>query len=590
MQNTSDAYKAILSKQHYDVRPRLTIAGDVYAGPIWDLSVNGGLFSSQTPSVGCCVSREIDLTIFPEYEIPRMAEIKVEVQLTITDILSGEVLEASEWLPKGTFYIDTRRKDTSSGALVIHGYDAMLKMEQTYMEDGEALDGWPKSMSAVATDIAAKIGVEIDDRTSLNAGYMVEAPVGYTMREIMGWIAAAHGGNWTIADDGKLRLILMANIPSDVYYLADENGNYILFGENRIIVSGGEEGNFVGAGKIVVGNAAISLETSPPFEPFSGVTVWYDDELAYRSGDDSGRQLELDCPWATQEMADTILEAVKGYVYQPYTASGALLDPAAELGDGVVVGDVYSVIASVNTEFDALCAADISAPSDEEVDHEYPYETKTNREMKRKVTLGADYFGAKITKANGLEIVKTGADGKRGSRAVLNSDKLAFYTDNGLEALRFDPNTGRYKFTGDVVVDGNINMSEGTITWGDNDPSPDVGGILDRIYGITYTKIGKAEIESPMIRGEEIQVSGSFQCLDDDGSTKGYMGTAYGQSSTGEKTYGVALARTYSSASGLGSNYVIVTDEGVRMQCGINNITVTSTGAYFNGKYIATVD
>lgn len=235
MQNTSDAYKAILSKQHYDVRPRLTIAGNVYTGPIWDLSVNGGLFSSQTPSVGCCVSREIDLTIFPEYEIPRMAEIKVEVQLTITDILSGEVLEASEWLPKGTFFIDTRRKDTSSGALVIHGYDAMLKMEKEFLADDEDLTGWPKTMLEVMAEIAEKIGVELDERNVLH-NYSIEAPVGYTMREVAGWIAAAHAGNWTITDAGKLRLVPLYSNILTIGYLADESGNAITFGGVKILV------------------------------------------------------------------------------------------------------------------------------------------------------------------------------------------------------------------------------------------------------------------------------------------------------------------------------------------------------------------
>jgi hypothetical protein len=33
----------------------------------------------------------------------------------------------SEWLPKGTFYIDTRKLDPESGVLSIHAFDAMLK-------------------------------------------------------------------------------------------------------------------------------------------------------------------------------------------------------------------------------------------------------------------------------------------------------------------------------------------------------------------------------------------------------------------------------------------------------------------------------
>ena len=358
---------------------------------------------------------------------------------------------------------------------------------------------------------------------------------------------------------------------------------------------------------INIGNNAFTLDTAPMFAPFTGVLLFYDEENAYFSGDESGRVLEAHCPWATQDMANNMLDSVKGYAYQPYEATSAILDPAAELGDSVFVGNVTGPLANVKTTFDGLAYADIAAPEDEEVDHEYPYESPNSREMKRKVTLGRDYFGAKITKAKGLEITKTDKDGKKKSRAIFNSDVFAMYNDDGGEALYFDSNAGKFKFTGilnvadnfivdaegNVEVNGNINLSNGNIIWGDNDPSPDVSGILDRRYGISYTNIGKAEIESPLIKGEEMQVHGSFQCLDEvDGEevVTGYMGAAHGEDSDGNPTFGVALARNYSSASGLGTNYVIVTDGGVRMQCGSNNITVTNTGAYFNGKYIATVD
>ena len=360
-----------------------------------------------------------------------------------------------------------------------------------------------------------------------------------------------------------------------------------------------------------IGTSALKLESVPEFAPFTGVMLLYDEENAYFSGDKSGRVLETFCPWATQEMADNMLASVAGFQYRPYEAARAILDPAAELGDAVRVGGVTGLLASAYTTFDAFCAADIAAPADEEVDHEYPYESPATREMRRKVTLGRDYFGTRISKGKGLEIVRTAADGTKKSRAIFNSDVFAMYNDDGVEALYFDSNEGKFKFRGDVditggtmnindnfIVDakgnltlnGNINLSGGSITWGDNDPSPDVKDILDRRYGITYTTIGKAVIESPLIRGEKMQVSGSFQCLDEDEEITGYMGAAIGLDAGGNTTSGVALARDYTSAGGLGSNYVIVTDGGVRMQCGSNSLTVTDTGAYFNGKYIATVE
>lgn len=215
---------------------------------------------------------------------------------------------------------------------------------------------------------------------------------------------------------------------------------------------------------INIGLSAASFDGGDPLEPISRVTVWYDDEHAFTAGDDTGRTMELDCPWATQAMADNLLASLKGYVYKPFSAGDALLDPAAELGDGVSIAGTYSVLAQINTTHDLLDASDIGAPGEAELDHEYPYLSPQDREMARKVTLGQSYYGTTITRRNGLEIVKTGADGSKKSRVVLNSDTLAFYNDDGQAALYFDTATGRYMFRGD------INMQGGSIFWGDSFP------------------------------------------------------------------------------------------------------------------------
>lgn len=122
---------------------------------------------------------------------------------------------------------------------------------------------------------------------------------------------------------------------------------------------------------------------SPAFEVFTGVRLWYDDEQYFFAGDETGRVLEADNPWATQEMADHMLASIAGFAYQPYAAAGAVLDPAAELGDAVTVGGVYGQLAAIDTRFDALMVSDILAPGEKEVDHEYPYLSRAEREYKR---------------------------------------------------------------------------------------------------------------------------------------------------------------------------------------------------------------
>ena len=64
-------------------------------------------------------------------------------------------------------------------------------------------------MTSVASEIAGKIGAQIDARTTIRsgAGYMVGDPGDLTMREVLGYIAAAHAGNWIMTPAGKLRLV-----------------------------------------------------------------------------------------------------------------------------------------------------------------------------------------------------------------------------------------------------------------------------------------------------------------------------------------------------------------------------------------------
>lgn len=298
-------------------------------------------------------------------------------------------------------------------------------------------------------------------------------------------------------------------------------------------------------------NKAAALEYGPAFAPYTGVRLWYDDENAFFAGNETGSVLEADCPWATQAMANNILANVSGYVYQPFEASDALLDPAAELGDGVGVGNLFAPLATINRTLDSLAAAEIGAPEEEEVEYEFPYVSSTQRSLQRKVTLGADYYGTRITRANGLEIVKTAADGTEKSRAKLNADELSFYDDNGGQALYFDPSTGRYMFRGDIVVTGNINMSQGSITWGPNNPADGSGISASQ----ARTIINETLVSSPNIAGGrflDIDQTNWLQMGEDPTGRIGYLHHYYDNYSTTEPVCVMGYSK-----SGTGNNWIL---------------------------------
>lgn len=128
----------------------------------------------------------------------------------------------------------------------------------------------------------------------------------------------------------------------------------------------------------------IAFNKAERFDAYSKIIINVTDDLYYEAGDDTGRTLTLSCPWGTQAMVNNLLAQMRGFSYQPYTAEGAILDPASELGDGINVNGVYSGIYRMDTNFNSHCSTDISAPSDEEIDYEYQYRSKQQREVARK--------------------------------------------------------------------------------------------------------------------------------------------------------------------------------------------------------------
>lgn len=205
------------------------------------------------------------------------------------------------------------------------------------------------------------------------------------------------------------------------------------------------------ADKVYVGRKCQSFQSFGEYEPFSGVKLWRDDETYFFAGDDTGRVMETEHRSATQGMADNILNGIKGFVYKPFEAKGCELDPAAELGDAVTICGIYTMIGSMRKNYKNGGLVDIGLPGGKEINHEYPYKSPQDRELKRRVKLGQKYQGVQIDRLNGLTITET--DGEAlGAKVVLNSKELTFYDVGGGKVLYFDPVSKTYKFMGELNV------------------------------------------------------------------------------------------------------------------------------------------
>ena len=137
--------------------------------------------------------------------------------------------------------------------------------------------------------------------------------------------------------------------------------------------------------KVYLGRQMAQLDTSPSLEAVSKVVLMVDADNAYVAGTDTGRTIEVTCPYGTQAMANNILTALQSYTYTPAQAQDALLDPAAEMGDGLTLGGVYTVLAQADTQWDAMMASDAGAPGQAEQESEYSYQSPLVGELRYQI-------------------------------------------------------------------------------------------------------------------------------------------------------------------------------------------------------------
>lgn len=167
-----------------------------------------------------------------------------------------------------------------------------------------------------------------------------------------------------------------------------------------------------------------SLDASPQFGAYSGVEMIVDDDTSIFAGDRTGRVLTVRNPWGTQAQANYLVSVLRGLQYQPYAAQDALLSPAAELGDAITAGAIYGGIYKLSRQHSPLMAANIEAPEDEEIDHEYPYESKVDRVYQRElaqtraqISVTATAITAEVTRA-------TAAEGSLGTRITQTQNSI----------------------------------------------------------------------------------------------------------------------------------------------------------------------
>ena len=188
MQTTSATWKRLWA-EGAPLEARATIAGTVYteiSAPVIHRAA-----MQERLSVGNVAAASLTLGVRGGSTIPRSAAVAIEVRL-------NDGTTASEWLPQGTFYVSRRARDPVTGVVALECYDALLKANAVWTP---SQGGWPRTMAAVAAELMALLDLEPDSRTAIPSGaafVMSEPAAGTTIRDALGTIAQAGGGNWVV--------------------------------------------------------------------------------------------------------------------------------------------------------------------------------------------------------------------------------------------------------------------------------------------------------------------------------------------------------------------------------------------------------
>ena len=466
MQNVTALWNTLFNADHkteyrYDINGVSYYAEDRKGDPI----INKPLIDK--PAIGRVCTGSTQITVYPKADIPKAALVNAYCRLVSPD---GNTV--SEWIPQGKYYVSGR---SGTSPLKLECKDYMIRAGVTY-QDKTAFEEWPQYMDDVLEEICTIMDVELDSRTEINAGYTIDYPNEDTLvSEILAKIAIANGGNWIMTEAGKLRLIRLATPGTPAQTLGKTHTGFTSTGKTQSIskviltdntnnqfIAGDDTGitiqansdaatqimanNLCGVGDYALANGEIVLSNA----------VMSQGELRLTTG-----SIENGCMTFVQS------SILYGVSYEPYSVTGAFLNPAIELGDTLsITAKNDSVHIVVVESMKITCSIGftvaLQAGIDGETEDEYPYITLRQLSINRSVRTDQTYFGNRINRKDGFvsELLVNGE-----SQAQLTANATVFSMQqkvNGAweDRIFFDTVSGKYVISADVTINGVVRFTD----------------------------------------------------------------------------------------------------------------------------------
>lgn len=170
---------------------KYTVDGKEYNQTLNEFKYSNIINPNNSISIGNTCSSSVTFSIF-----------KPQITLENKDITIFEGVKGNSGIEYVQIGIFTVAKEESNGEYTKYtAYDKMYKAEKGYFTKLT----YPSTDKAILEEICTKLGIQL--ATSItNTHTITDKPQGYTMREMIGYMAALQGGNAAINSDGNLEI------------------------------------------------------------------------------------------------------------------------------------------------------------------------------------------------------------------------------------------------------------------------------------------------------------------------------------------------------------------------------------------------
>ena len=192
MNEATTLYKKLATSSSREFEAKISINGIEYQSEIIDFNIQGTLSSSTNDiMVGQTPSLRISINMIGYTRTSNKAIIRPYVRFITND-------EISEWLPLGLFISEAPIYEKNQTSIT--GYDTMLTLENEFMSE--------LSYPCLVGDLLDEILTQYNLQTDFVCNeYQITQPIGYTTRELLGYIASLHAGNAIFNARGNLEIV-----------------------------------------------------------------------------------------------------------------------------------------------------------------------------------------------------------------------------------------------------------------------------------------------------------------------------------------------------------------------------------------------